>query len=143
MTLSRKRPRTLLQISRRAKSGRQDFDHATREFLDTFYADADSRSAALRDRPEPIDPVRDAYLAALAEHLARSFGLPVPEWSETHGNALRRPFFAGGLDSLNAILTVQSPAAFRRRLLFISKDALSRPRLTSARQQPAFSGTRP
>ena len=48
-----------------------------------------------------------------------------------HGNALNRPFFAGGLNSLNAILTVESPAAFRRRLLFISKDALSRPRLIS------------
>jgi hypothetical protein len=43
-------------------------------------------------------------VAALAEHLARSFGLPVPEWSETHGNALNRPVFAGGLASLNAIL---------------------------------------
>jgi hypothetical protein len=43
-------------------------------------------------------------VAALAKHLARSFGLPVPEWSETHGNALNRPVFAGGLASLNAIL---------------------------------------
>jgi hypothetical protein len=129
--MSGKRPRTLLEISRRAKRGEQGFDHATREFLDAFYANADERQAALRDRPEGMDPIRDAYLAALAEHLARSFGLPVPEWSEMHGNALNRPFFAGGLDSLNAILTVESPAAFRRRLLFISKDALSRPRLIS------------
>lgn len=132
MTKIGKRPRTLWEISRRANRGEQGFDPATREFLDTFYATPDARRAALQDRPERIDPIRDPYLAALAEHLARSFGLPVPEWSETHGNALSRPFFAGGgLDSLNAILTVESPAAFRRRLLFISKDALSRPRLTS------------
>jgi hypothetical protein len=67
----------------------------------------------------------------VAEHLARSYGLPVPAWSETHGNALTRPFFSGGLESLKAVLTVESPTAFRRRLLFVSKDALSRPRLAS------------
>jgi hypothetical protein len=33
-----------------------------------------------------------------------------------------------GLESLKAILTVESPAAFRRRLLFVGKDALDRPR---------------
>ena len=32
------------------------------------------------------------------------------------------------LESLKAILTVESPVAFRRRLLFVGKDALDRPR---------------
>jgi putative component of membrane protein insertase Oxa1/YidC/SpoIIIJ protein YidD len=31
------------------------------------------------------------------------------------------PFFAGGLDSLRATLLRESPAAFRRRSLFVSK----------------------
>jgi len=73
--------------------------------------------------------VKDAYLAAVAEHLARSFGLPIPDWSEAQGNRLTRPFFAGNLESLKALLFVQSPTAFRLRMLFVSKDALSRPRL--------------
>jgi len=132
MSKERRRPRTLLEVSRRAKTrDAETFDAATREFLDAFYSDPQGRRAALEERPEPLDPLRDAYLAAMAEHLARSFGLPVPEWSETHGNGLTRPFFAGGLESLKAILTVESPMAFRRRLLFVSKDALSRPRLAS------------
>jgi hypothetical protein len=38
------------------------------------------------------------------------------------------PFFAGGLESLKATLFVQSPTAFRRRMLFVSKNALDRPR---------------
>jgi hypothetical protein len=41
---------------------------------------------------------------------------------------LREPYFAGGLESLKAILIVESPSAFRRRLIFISADGLSRPR---------------
>jgi hypothetical protein len=94
-----------------------------------FYSQPDLRAAAITNAPELIDPLRDAYLAAVAEHLARSFGLPVPDWTDTQGNDLHQPFFAGGLESLKAILFMESPTAFRRRLLFVSKNALSRPRL--------------
>ena len=123
------RPQTLREVSLRTMRGEQSFDPALREFLDTFYATPGGRIEGLRERPELIDAVHDAYLAAVAEHVARVFSLPVPEWSETHGFALSQPFFAGGLESLKAVLTVESPTAFRRRLLFVSKDALSRPRL--------------
>jgi hypothetical protein len=142
---SRKRPRTLLEVSRRAKGANGEaFDRATREFLDAFYADPAGRRAALEERPEALGAVQDAYLAAMAEHLARCFRLPVPDWSETHGNGLTRPFFAGGLEDLKAILTVESPTAFRRRLLFVSKDALSRPRLAQAGPSGTpLSGRRP
>lgn len=76
-----------------------------------------------------IEEVKDAYSAAVAEQLAARYGFEVPSWKETHGHPLKRAFFAsGGLESLKAILTVESPAAFRRRLLFVGKDALDRPR---------------
>jgi hypothetical protein len=129
MTLFGKRPRTLCEVVRRVKSGEQKFDPSLREFLDAFYANPSSRQAALEDRPASIDAVHDAYVAAVAEHLSRLHGLALPEWTETHGNGLHEPFFAGGLQSLKAVLVVESPAAFRRRLLFVSKDALSRARL--------------
>lgn len=111
------------------RDGTQAFDTALREFLDTFYTEPAQRDEALRDPPVPIDDLHDAYLAATAEHLARCHDLTVPEWSESYGLKLRHPFFAGGLDSLKARLTVESPAAFRRRLLFVSKNALSRARV--------------
>jgi hypothetical protein len=126
MTLSRRKPKTLSEVVRRFKSGEQDFDPALREFLDAFYAHADLRDTALEERPAPIDAVHDAYVAAVAEHLSRSYGCQLPEWTETHGDGLHEPFFAGGLESLKGILFVESPLAFRRRLLFVSKDALSR-----------------
>ena len=126
-----RRPRSLHEVSVRAKSGAQGFDAALREFLDTFYANPERRPEALMARPVALDAVRDAYLAATAEYLAQCHGLAVPDWSETHGRELKRPFFAGGLESLKARLTVESPGAFRRRLLFVSKNALSRPRTLS------------
>lgn len=126
-----RRPRSLREVSNRALRGEDTLDRSLREFLDFFYANPRQRRAALKVRPRPIDDLSDAYLAATAEHLARSFKLRVPAWSEIHGHGLKRPFFAGGLESLKGILTVESPSAFRRRLLFVSKNALSRPRLAS------------
>lgn len=125
-----RRPRSLHEVSVRAAKTASEFDVALREFLDHFYANPSERVDALQTEPVPLDDLRDAYLAATAEHLARCHDLPVPEWTERHGRPLKRPYFAGGLESLKALLTVESPAAFRRRLLFVSKDALFRPRKT-------------
>jgi hypothetical protein len=128
MTIFGKRPTTLCEVARRVSKGEQKFDPAVREFLDSFYSYPELRASAIKDRPELIDALHDAYLSAVAEHLARSYGLPVPEWTETQGNDLHKPFFAGGLESLKGELLAESPTAFRRRLLFVSKNALSRPR---------------
>lgn len=129
MSLFDGKPESLSEVVRRVKAGEQKFDPSLREFLDSFYSNVDSRQRAIEERPASIDALHDAYVAAVAEHLARVYGLPIPDWSETHGNGLREPFFAGGLQSLKGVLTAESPTAFRRRLLFVSKDALSRPRM--------------
>ncbi|HTW69902.1 MAG TPA: hypothetical protein VME47_08460 [Acetobacteraceae bacterium] len=131
MTAAAWRPHSLREVSVRARNGQQPFDATLREFLDFFYANPDLRNDALRAAPVPLDDLRDAYLAATAEHLAHCYRLPLPEWSESWGRKLTRPFFAGGLESLKALLTVESPASFRRRMLFVSKDALFRPRANS------------
>jgi hypothetical protein len=109
-----RRPRSIHEVSVRTSDGTQPFDAALRELLDTFYSHPGIREEALAICPLPLDDLHDAYLAATAEHLARSHGMTVPEWTEHHGRKLK--------------LTVESPAAFRRRLLFVSKNALSRPR---------------
>ena len=128
-----RRPRTLREVAERVQQGERAFDPALREFLDYFYANPESHAQAIAEPPALLDnDVRDAYLAAVAEHLARSYDMDVPAWSETRGLTLQRPFFAGGLESLKAVLTVESPTAFRRRMLFVSKDALSRPRMPAS-----------
>ena len=120
------RPDSIFEVSRRVLEDGEAFDPALREFLDTFYLAPEGRAAALARPPLPLDPLRDAYLAATAEHLASTHGLRVPGWCGEHGMMLQRPHFAGGLESLKATLLRESPAAFRRRLLFVSKNALSR-----------------
>lgn len=122
------RPKSLLDLANRVVSGQQQFDPAVREFLDHFYADASDRSACIAETPPAVGEIEDAYLAAVAEHLALSYDLLIPPWTEAPSRCLHRPFFAGGVESLKAILIAESPTAFRRRLIFVSADALSRPR---------------
>ncbi len=122
------RPRAIAEIAERASEGHGAFDRAVREFLDSWQLmSADERGGALAREPAPVGRVHDAYLAALAEHLALSDRIAVPDWTERAARFLGEPFFAGGLESLKATLLVESPLAFRRRLIFISADALSRP----------------
>ena len=122
------RPASLEDAAARTLGG-EPFDPLLREFLDEFYGgNSDLRARAIAAAPARIAPIHDAYLAAVAEHLALRFGLPVPQWVEEPDRFLTKPFFAGGLENLKAILLVESPLAFRRRQIFISANALSRAR---------------
>lgn len=122
------RPNSLAEVARRARAVRASYGAALREFLDSFYTLPQDRPASLAESPLPIGQIEDAYLAATAEHLALTYDLSVPSWTDAPGRSLKQPFFAGG-DALMAILLVESPTAFRRRQIFISANALDRPRM--------------
>lgn len=124
------RPTSLADVAARAAGG-DSFDRCLANFLDAFYAAPSA--AALSEPPAllaPSDPVtgaiRDAYLAATAEELARRLNVPSPEWVQGEDRRLHRPWFASPLSSLRAVLLLESPAAFRSRNLFVSDNALSR-----------------
>jgi hypothetical protein len=127
------RPRSLKSV---AMLGRIDgeVDSYLREFLDEFYVEKDpqERQAMLNEEPPLGDNVREnAYLAAVAEHLALRYQLEIPEWTLSQERFLKHPFFPAGLESLKATLLVESPVAFRRRMIFVDADPLYRPRRTN------------
>ena len=124
------RPKTLAEVARLVGSG-EPFDLCLANFLDEF--NVAPGAAALFGAPELLAPllgerggVQDAYLAATAEHLACTNGLPVPAWVVADARKLRHPWFASKLAALRAVLILESPAAFRSRNLFVSENALTR-----------------
>ena len=130
MSVPERRPRTLREVVQwGAVHG--NVDGYLREFLDEFYLarEAGTREAMLLEEP-PLASDRhvDAYVAAVAEHLAGCYGVAVPGWASAPARFLKTPFFPCGLESLKATLLVESPAAFRRRLIFVGSDPLFRPR---------------
>ena len=126
-----RRPRSLEEAARwGAAAGRRDA--LLREFCDEFYSarSDDTRAGMLAGEPpfEPRDERANAYYAAVAEHLALSNGLPIPGWALDPRRFLGRPFFPAGLESLKSTVLVESPPAFRRRMIFVGADPLYRPR---------------
>lgn len=93
-------------------------------------ATSEEKLALVSEAPMWVDaPSQDdcnAYWAATVETLCREAGLKPPEWTESPRCFLHRPWFAGAMENLKAILLAESPVAFRRRNLFVSSDALVR-----------------
>lgn len=119
---------TLALVSDRVRAG-EDLRFAVREFLDEFQLlpRDELRTRAIRARPEPTaDPRADAYLGALAEHLAATHGMERPAWSVEPERFLERFWFVSEVSGFRALAIAQSPAAFRRRGIFIAKGALER-----------------
>jgi hypothetical protein len=118
---------TVAGVAVRVRGG-EDLRYAVRELLDEFALRGrdDMRAAALAEEPELVDPHVDAYLGALAEHLARACGLPVPRWALSESRTLDHMWFPGVAPGFRPTALRESPAAFRRRGIFIPRGALSR-----------------
>ena len=125
------RPATLAEVARRTLDQSQDFNSAMREFLDSFYmADKQDRSAMLAQQPDRLPDVREqAFLGAVAEHLARRWGCAIPAWSNDPDRFLTQPYFTTPIEDLKAMHLVQSPLAFRRRMIFTEAVPLRRARM--------------
>ncbi|MGO9607001.1 MAG: hypothetical protein ACLQAT_27025 [Candidatus Binataceae bacterium] len=99
------------------------------EWLDHFYRGAQSERAAMIELAPATtgNAVYDAYLAAVVEHLAGLAGLPMPAWTQASSRFLKEPHFPDSVgDLLKPILCEESPAAFRRRNIFVSANAIER-----------------
>lgn len=119
---------TLAGVAERVSRG-EDFRHAVREFLDEFaLRDSDrSRQESIEARPASTgEPRHDAYLGALAEHLASVHDLDRPRWSLQPDRFLGSFWFVSEVPGFRAIAIAQAPAAFRRRGVFVPERSLHR-----------------
>jgi hypothetical protein len=118
---------TVAGVAERVRAG-EDLRFAVRELLDEFALRGrdELRAQALADEPARVDPHVDAYLGALAEHLARSCGLPTPSWTLSEQRTLDHMWFPGVARGFRPTALRESPAAFRRRGIFIARGALTR-----------------
>jgi hypothetical protein len=130
--LNWRRPHTLREVVSSARTT-EEIGLNLAEFLDhvnLLVRKKTGRRALLAgiraEPPRTGDAVQDAYLAAVAAHLARKHQLPLPPWTEKKTRRLDRPWFALNDDWARAELLRDSPPAFRERNLFTSEDALSR-----------------
>ena len=119
--------RTLAEAGRRIADG-EDRRFAVREVLDelALRPDAAGRRATIEAEPPLVDPRTDALLAAVAEHTAIADDTPPPPWAVLPARFLERMWFVSDTPGFRAIALRESPAAFRRRGVFLAASTLHR-----------------
>ncbi|MEO6120872.1 MAG: hypothetical protein ABIW46_02490 [Acidimicrobiales bacterium] len=119
---------TLAGVASRSVAG-EPFLACVRELLDevALLVSEEQYTRVVTERPPPTgDRRRDAYLGALAEHLAGHHGVERPVWACEPDRFLDRFWFVSEVSGFRALAIAESPAAFRRRGIFISAASLRR-----------------
>ena len=107
--------------------GRADFRILLGNFLDIFVQlSRKEKLLSIQEEPTLRDKHKLAYLAACVEELCRMFNLKKPSWVNKKKYFLHGPVFYSRFENVKALLIQESPAAFRRRNLFVSRNALIR-----------------
>lgn len=127
----RYKPMTLAELGRHVTGAIDDESRVHRlvlEFLTEYEgARAGDRQGLLDAMPAPTgDPRWDAFLAALAEHLAFHDMLRCPAWAGSQDRFLDRSWFLSNTPSGRAEAIVSAPASFMRRGVFIERRDLER-----------------
>lgn len=100
----------------------EDWRHAIRELLDGL------RDGQVLDLEEParVTPQVDAYLAAVVEHWCARRAIAPPAWVGQECRFLDVFWWPSDNEAFTAVCLVQSPAAFRRRGIFIGATTIDR-----------------
>ncbi len=117
---------SIYDISLLIKNGK-DSAIVISNYLDEFRnATNKERIAAISSKPTGGIMEKGAYLAAVVEQLCLDYNIKIPDWVNKKEYFLKEPDFYSKFENVKAILIQQSPAAFRRRNIFVSNNVLSR-----------------
>ena len=125
-------PSDLFRTTLAATAGRmrneQEVRPALADFLDEFQLRADDlRPSAVAQEPTPTGHREwDALLGGVAEWLAGRHGFACPGWTARDGRFLERMWFVSGTPGFRAVALVETPAALRRRGVYIPERSLRR-----------------
>jgi hypothetical protein len=132
------KPKSLAEVAALAREDGDCFGLASGAFAEAFYLEkAKPAQQAMLD-PVPIptgDPRNDAWLGAVGEHLAQRWDLEVPAWTqEVAFMGGQKPSFWPDEALARDIQIVETPPAFRRRLLFTYAEPLMNTKFPTGRK---------
>ena len=121
------RAKTLAEVASRVRAG-AEAGHEIKDFLHEFQEHG--RFDMLQEAPNRLEGavgegrMLDAFLQALAVHLAVQVDHEPPEWTQ-NSIQLARPWFASPGLAMRNYLLMTSPSPFRTRNLFIDAESLT------------------
>jgi hypothetical protein len=122
------KPKSLAEVIDLVRENPDWFNFAMYQFKEVFYLEKnpDTQQAMLDPAPVPLGIAKnDAWIGATGEHLSQRWGLKVPAWTQEAafmGGSV--PDFWSTEPTARDIEIVETPPAFRRRLLFSSAEPL-------------------
>lgn len=129
------RPHSLADVAERVLAhGLATYTATIKEFLDEYRGlkrqqthgsdTRDQRVAMVQEAPKPFNhAIFDAHIAGLAEHILFDNDVPPagwPDWINAPERFLAEPAYFGGRHARETLM-VETPVAFRRRLLFCGR----------------------
>jgi hypothetical protein len=133
------RPSTLAATVDRLRAG-EAWALAVPEFLDTFYMalrggnSVDPEWCLVAVPAALDDPLQNAMIGGIGEHLARRWCFAVPNWTQCKTRYLPQPVYDTGAPS--ARLRAETPAAFWPRNIYTEAEPLRRARFPQAQHRP-------
>lgn len=127
-----RRPHSLKEVAEET-SAYGEFGPNLKDFLHEFaFAKQQNRPLAemLDSEPQRVESrfpegkICDAFLAATADYLARTNGLPTPAWALNPSRVLDVPWFSIDALELRLQLFRDTPSAFKDKNLFVFESAL-------------------
>lgn len=119
-----------------------DDKHRLRLFFEFMRGADESDTAALpltTDEPPLTGDARfDALLAASAEHIASRYNRPGPLWTVVVDRFLDSPWWISALRSARLEAMLWTPAAFRRRGIFLSRNDINHDGAQPPMPEPLF-----
>ncbi len=132
------KPKSLAEVADVAREDGELFPLASLAFREAFYlvSGRDAQQAMLDPVPNPTGNARDdAWIGATGEHLAQRWDLKVPSWTQDPafmGEAA--PSFWPYDPRARDIQLIETPPAFRRRLLFSRAEPLLNAKFPNAKK---------
>lgn len=128
-----RRPQSLAEIARES-SALEGFGRHVRDFLHEWKRakrEGKDLASVLGEEPPflaaafPQGDVCDAFLAALAEHLAEQAAIAAPDWVRAAGRHLAEPWYPAEGEVLREEFRREALRPFRERNLFVPASALA------------------
>jgi len=123
-------PKSLKEVGERVTLHGEGYQSAMKEFIDYLIRDLKMKGARTGNLVYPIEvsayeeeppevprELHRVHLAGMCEHLANLSARQPPDWCLRQEFFLQEPVFIGGPAGMKTKL-VETPAAFRKRLLF-------------------------
>ncbi len=115
---------SLTEVAQRVRASQKtDFRYALRE-LYRYIAHKKDPLSIMKEPVSSGDRRRDAYLAGVAEGIARYYNWAVPHWVNRDYYILSEPYFPGAPEGMKIPLLQISPAYFRVKNIFVDDSAV-------------------